>query len=585
MGSVFFVALRRLRAPLILIILIFTVAIIGLVLIPGVDEQGRPWRMSVFQAFYFVTYTATTIGFGEVPHAFTDTQRLWVTLIIYLSVIGWAFLLGALLGLTQDKGFQQAIVTARFARAVKGLREPFYLICGLGETGLMVVQSLDQRGVRFVVVDTDATRLLELDLQEHATDALFINADGRSPETLIMAGLKKRECRGVLALTNDDEVNLAIAISVRLLNPGLPAICRSHSPAVSASMATVGTYQTINPFVEFGEHLLLAMRAPDSHRLITWIVGPPGSYLAPRIPPPPGRWIVCGYGRFGSQVVAAIRRGGFAVTIIDPAAREDAPVAEQLVVEDGVRLVQGRGTDLATLNAAGIGACTGLVAGTDNDTSNLAIAIAARRLCPGLFVIARQNQIANRALFDALGAEITMVSSQIVANECVAILRTPLMAEMLEIVRAKDDDWALDLVSRLRELLGEARPEFWSLLVCGDEAPGLIDVMGSTRLPVRIADLRRSTADRKRSTASLALLMRRDGRIVDLPGEETEVRVGDQLLFAGGETAQREQRDIVMNANVAAHVIAGRGSLGGTVWGLLAAPEEKAEAPGSRGQR
>ncbi len=527
---------------------------------------------------------ATTIGFGEVPHAFTDTQRLWVALIIYLSVIGWAFLLGALLGLTQDKGFQQAIVTARFARAVKGLREPFYLICGLGETGLMVVQSLDQRGVRFVVVDTDATRLLELDLQEHATDALFINADGRSPETLIMAGLKKRECRGVLALTNDDRVNLAIAISVRLLNPGLPAICRSHTPTVSASMATVGTYQTINPFVEFGEHLLLAMRAPDSHRLITWIVGPPGAYLAPRIPAPPGRWIVCGYGRFGSQVVAAIRRGGFAVTIVDPAAEEGEPERAEQGQQDGVRLMQGRGTDLATLSAAGIGDCSGLVAGTDNDTSNLAIAIAARRLCPGLFVIVRQNQIANRALFEALGANITMVSSQIVANECVAILRTPLMAEMLDIVRAKDDDWALALVSRLRALLGDARPEFWSLVVSGDEAPGLIDVMGSTRLPVRIADLRRSTADRKRVTASLALLMRRDGRIIDLPGDETEIRVGDQLLFAGGEAAQREQRDIVMNANVASHVIAGRGSLGGTVWRLLSSAEEKSETSGSRGQ-
>ena len=67
MSSVFFIALRRLRAPLILIILIFAVATAGLVLIPGVDGEGQPFHLSVFQAFYFVTYTATTIGFGEVP--------------------------------------------------------------------------------------------------------------------------------------------------------------------------------------------------------------------------------------------------------------------------------------------------------------------------------------------------------------------------------------------------------------------------------------------------------------------------------------------------------------------------------------
>ena len=42
MSSVFFIALRRLRAPLILIILIFAVATVGLRPIPGVDAEGKP---------------------------------------------------------------------------------------------------------------------------------------------------------------------------------------------------------------------------------------------------------------------------------------------------------------------------------------------------------------------------------------------------------------------------------------------------------------------------------------------------------------------------------------------------------------
>ena len=41
--------------------------------------------MSIFHAFYVMSYTATTIGFGEVPHPFNDAQRLWVTFAIYLS--------------------------------------------------------------------------------------------------------------------------------------------------------------------------------------------------------------------------------------------------------------------------------------------------------------------------------------------------------------------------------------------------------------------------------------------------------------------------------------------------------------------
>jgi hypothetical protein len=50
-GNVTFIALRRLRAPLILIVLVFALSTLGLVLIPGVDAEGRPWRMTLFEAF------------------------------------------------------------------------------------------------------------------------------------------------------------------------------------------------------------------------------------------------------------------------------------------------------------------------------------------------------------------------------------------------------------------------------------------------------------------------------------------------------------------------------------------------------
>ena len=50
---------------------------------------------------------------------------------------------------------QQAIVSARFRRAVAGMREPFYLVCGLGDTGMTVVRALDKLGYRFAAIDKD----------------------------------------------------------------------------------------------------------------------------------------------------------------------------------------------------------------------------------------------------------------------------------------------------------------------------------------------------------------------------------------------------------------------------------------------
>ncbi len=103
MNDVTSLILRRMRTPLILIVLVYSLAIVGLLLIPGVDDKGNVWHMSIFHAFYFVSFTATTIGFGEIPFPLTDAQRLWTVLIVYLTVIGWFYALGTVISLIQDK--------------------------------------------------------------------------------------------------------------------------------------------------------------------------------------------------------------------------------------------------------------------------------------------------------------------------------------------------------------------------------------------------------------------------------------------------------------------------------------------------
>ncbi|PPQ36789.1 potassium channel family protein [Rhodopila globiformis] len=560
MQSVFLITIRRLRGPLILIILVFAVSTVGMALIPGVDAQGQPWHMTIFQAFYFVTYTATTIGFGEIPYAFTDQQRLFATLIIYLLVIGWAYLLGAILSLTQDRTFQQALVGARFRRAVAGLREPFYLVCGLGETGVTVVGMLDSLGYRFTAIDRDERRVQALEIEALSLDAPLLAADVRSPETLSIAGLLKPECKAVLALCSDDETNLAVAITACLLRPGLPIIGRAGSPAVAASMTALGTYRVISPFREFGERVALAMRAPDTYRLLAWLTGTPGSYLSPsrppRMPTPPGHWIICGYGRYGSEVVAAVQRAGFNATIIDPAGLQ----------VPGLRCVQGLGTGTPELHEAGIEAACGLFGGTDDDTTNLAIAIAARRLNPAIFIILRQNLQSSEILFTRFGADMTMVTSQIIATECIAVLRTPLLAEFLDLVRRKGDLWAYSLVESLRTLVGEEAPSFWSFAIEPGEAPGLLDAMDRLDGPIRVGDLTRSAQSRQDRIPCLALLLVRGTQTIELPDDDVAVAANDRLLFAGRRAAGDNQSLMLRNANAAAYVLGNRREAESWVW-------------------
>ncbi len=555
MNSTLLLTLRRLRAPIILLIVVFAVGMVGLVQIPGVDQDGKAWHMSLFQAFYFMTYTASTIGFGEIPQGFTDRQRLWVVVIIYASVIGWAYLVASLLALGRDKAVRKAYVEARFNRRVRSIVEPFFIICGFGETGRLVAKALDLRGRRFVLVELDATRVQEVDLMDFQQVPIALAADARMPDQLTAAGLRKDQCRGVLALTNDDQANLAVAMTVRLLEPNVPVLARAMSRETAANMESFGTHHIINPFARFGEQLALAIAAPVNYRLIAWLTGLPGTVLEALASPPRGAWVVCGYGRFGREVVQAFHAHGLEVTVIDP----HSPTGPDLPT------IRGIGTEAGPLVEAGIREASGIVAGTDDDVNNLSIVVTARELNPGLFTIVRQNLQANRALFDAFDADMTMVSSELMASECLAVIRAPSLGPFLAIARAESAEWANTLLERLERRIGQRAPAMWSVTLNISEAPTFYRLLMDDG-HATLGDLVRDPAERDAQLACVPLYLERDSEEITLPDDTLQLKPGDRLLFAGRSTARERQRPMLFNPNIRDYVLTGHDGPAGWVW-------------------
>lgn len=561
MNSVFFLILRRMRAPLVVLIAIYAVSVLGLTLIPGIDAEGKASPpLSFFHAFYFISYTATTIGFGEIPTAFSDGQRLWVTVCIYLTVIGWSYSIVTLLALLQDKGFQNTLVANRFARRVKQLQEPFHLICGCGETGGLVCHALDRLNQRFVVLEREELRVQELDLEDFKTDTPTLAADARQPANLLLAGLRHKHCRGVLALTDDEESNLAIAIAVRLLNPDIPVLARARTETVAANMASFGTDHIINPFERFAEYLALAVAAPERFRLLEILTGLPGSPMPEPHRPPRGHWLVCGYGTFGRAVVRHLVNTGTTVTIVD--SRAD-PVP-------GALTVRGSGTEAATLREAGIASASGIVAAGDNDVNNLAIAVTARELNPGLFVVTRQNQAANGVLFEAFTGDFCMEPSRIVAQGCLAILTTPLLAHFLVELRACDESRCQAIASDL-QAISTTIPDIWSVRLDAPSAGAAHRVL-ILEPPFCLGDLLRDNTNRDRKLPVLPLLVERNGDTHLLPKADFPLAAGDRLLLAGPHRMRQHLDLTLQNHNVLEYVLNGRENSGGWLWRLLFPP-------------
>jgi voltage-gated potassium channel len=557
-SATIFLIMRRMRAPLITLIVIFSVSVVGLALIPGVDNEGEPARVSLFESFYFMSYTATTIGFGELPYPFTTEQRLWVTFSIYLSVIGWAYAIGSLLTLLQDRSFRQAVALQQFTRKVSRLREPFLLVAGYGRAGELLGKAFDALGQQIVVIDESSERIDALELGSFHADIPGLVGDAANPHHLSVAGLDHPHCSGVLALTNDDETNLAVTMAAALLRPDLPVISRTVSATIAERMRAFGTPSVVNPFDRFGDHLRLALKAPASYQLLTWLEAGPGGELPERGHPPlDGRWVMCGYGRFGRELTADLREAGLDVTIIEPVRRGEPEEA----------VIIGDASEASVLERADLRTAVGLVAGTDNDTTNLSMLATARRLNPRLYVAARQNRPTSAPLFEAMRVDALLVPTHVVAHEVYAQISTPMLWRFIQGIPSQGDEWAARLIRRLVHNCGRELPALWRVRLDHDQAPALGSWLADGR--VVLSDLLRSPEDRERRLHVVPLLLCHGDEITLTPEEDTVLAPDDELLFAGQGAARRELEGTMVVDATASYVLYDRRIPSSWVWRKL----------------
>ncbi len=558
METILFLILRKMRRPIILIIVSFAISIFGLTLMPGIDDQGNTRYLTIFEAFYIISYTATTIGFGEVPYAFSQSQRLWMTFSIYFTVIPWFYAIGRIVTLLQDPSLRQATYINSFSKSVEAINTPFYILCSYGESASYLAKALDQKDIRVVVIESQEERLYELELANTRNAIPSLCADAKLPENLIRAGVHHPECRGVVTLTDNDEVNLAVAIAVKLMNPKLNMLARAELDSITANMASFGTDHIINPYTLFGDQLAMRVHAIGTYILHEWLTSTPGETILPPEAPPIGQWIVCGYGRFGKSVIANFEREKITTTIIE--ATPDITGCDLCVV--------GSGTESRTLIEAGVQNAVGIIAGTDNDVNNLSIIMTALELNPNLFTVIRRNKRHNSKLFRQLNANITMQPTDIIAHECLAHLTAPLLAQFLALARLQSNEWANSLISRLVSVVGENVPETWCVTITPEDAPAVVSQLSDGKR-VNLEHLMLDPFNRNKllPIVSLMIYQKRNHKLN--PSMDIPVLPGDMVLMCGKPAARRALNHTLNNIKTLTYIIDGVEEANSYVWNWI----------------
>ncbi len=558
MENIVFLIFRRMRAPLLMLVLSYSIAVLGLVLIPGKDADGNVWHMDFFHAFYFVSFMASTIGFGEIPFEFTAAQRLWVTFCIFFTVVVWLYSIGTVLALLKDETFQHALTERRFARQIKRLREGFYLICGYGQTGEALVKALTERNKHAVVVDIleDRVNLLKLENLREYVPALC--GDVRLSAHLLEAGLDHPLCQGVVALTNSNEANLKVAITSKLLHPEIEVICRADSHDIEANMASFGTDHIIDPFDTFSLHLATAIQAPCLSLLQDWLsLGYRDQLKDPVYPPNEGLWVICGYGRFGKAIYDKLIREGLEVIVVE--ANPDTTGIPSTA------FVMGRGTEAETLTEASIERAAGLVAGTDNDANNLSIIMTARELNPDLFVIMRQNRKDNDPVIEAVKADMVMQPSEIIANQIRVLLGAPMQHQFVKLVLHQEDEWACELVSRISALVTSHAPEVWEVAFTEEDSHAVCSHVRRGK-HLTLAQLMVDPRNRASSLPCIPLMLLRRNEWILLPDAELTVQKDDHFLFCGTPYSKDRMDWTLQNENALSYILTGEARPQGWIW-------------------
>ncbi|MCP4982293.1 MAG: potassium channel family protein [Gammaproteobacteria bacterium] len=541
------VVLRYMRGPVFVLIAVYAIGITGMALIPGRDVDGNVIYMNLFHSFYFFTSTATTTGFGEIPIEFSDEQRLWTILCVYMGVIAWLYAIGSILRLVQNPHFLLALREHRFAGRVRRIQHPFFIICGFGDTGSLLARGLSDHWLRGVIIDTDPERIKALALRDYRVDMPGLCADPTVPKHLLDAGVVMPNCKGVVILTVDDEINDRIAVMAKLLNPDIHILCRSTSKRHIEHLRSLGRVTIINPFEIFAQLLSMAITAPRLHNLNSSLVHNPHVRLGKPVDIPTGDWIICGYGRMGKWLYRYFVMNGIKPVIIDPEASE---------IEGAARVIN-RHADRESLIEAGLSHAAGVVAGTDNDHVNLSILMCVKSLKPDAFTIVRQNQHEHQIAFDATNANLILQSSLTTARRVLKHLISPQVEKFIDYLREQGEDICEQFVLRLQDMIGDKPPHLWHNVINDDEAAALCAHLRNGN-SLTLEQLTRDPHNLETAIACIPLTIRRNGQCLMLPSAGEPIMTGDDILFCGSEQGEVMLSASMNNVYTLDYLISGR---------------------------
>jgi voltage-gated potassium channel len=226
--------------------LLLAVGTVGYMIIDG-------W--SFMDALFMTVTTVTTVGYREIHPL--DTPGRVFTIVLVLFGVGTAFyLLTTLVALVIEGDLAAALGLTRMRGRIEHIRD-HHILCGFGRVGEEIARELSERGLAFVVVDTNTDALA----RAQQSGFLTVEGDAASDEVLLAAGILR--ARTLLAASDSDSGNTYITLTAKALNPGVLVVARAGKPESEARARRAGADRVISPYAIGGRRMALSAIQPN----------------------------------------------------------------------------------------------------------------------------------------------------------------------------------------------------------------------------------------------------------------------------------------------------------------------------------
>jgi len=199
-------------------------------------EGVNPNIVDFFDAVYWSIITISTVGYGDVV-PITIEGKLVTLVLVVSSFLVIAF--GTSI-ITTGLSDRMEIIKENRVQSETSKMKDFVIVCGFGMMAKYFCEELLNVGKNFIIIDNNKDAVNSAKNLNY----LAIHADATNMQTLEMMGINKG-ATSVIALTNDDAVNLSIVLSARALNERIKIISRVNKSNSKKKFEIAGVNETI----------------------------------------------------------------------------------------------------------------------------------------------------------------------------------------------------------------------------------------------------------------------------------------------------------------------------------------------------